>query len=89
MSSTNENESTTSSLNAEPSTSCSSFNAVATTDDSKDEENDLEKKMCEAVGAEEFLDKSGVPMLPYQKQIFLDLVYSDALVVCAKYEDQL
>lgn len=75
---------TSSSLNPEPSTSSSSFNVQNS--DSKDEESELEleKKMCEAVGAEEFLDKSGVYMLPYQKQIFLDLVYSDALVVCAK-----
>lgn len=75
---------TSSSLNPEPSTSSSSFNVQNS--DSKDEESELEleKKMCEAVGAEEFLDKSGVYMLPFQKQIFLDLVYSDALVVCAK-----
>lgn len=80
MSTTSQNETTTSSLHAEPSTS-----TVNT--DNKDEEHtedDLEKKMCEVVGAEEFLDKSGVYMLPYEKQIFLDLVYSDALVVCAK-----
>ncbi|XP_037032816.1 DNA repair endonuclease XPF [Bradysia coprophila] len=77
-------QSTSSSLNPEPSTSSSSFSVQDT--DSKDDESELEleKKMCEAVGAEEFLDKSGVYMLPYQKQIFLDLVYSDALVVCAK-----
>lgn len=86
MSSTSQNQSTTSSLNAEPSTSSSSFNA-----ENIDEENelDLEKRMCEVVGAEEFLDKHGVYMLPYQKQIFLDLVYSDALVVCAKYPPNL
>lgn len=84
MSSTSQNQSLTSSssLNPEPSTSSSSLNVVLDTDN--DEENELEKKMCEVVGAEEFLDKSGVYMLPYQKQIFLDLVYSDALVVCAK-----
>ncbi len=87
MSSTNQNQSATSSLNAEPSTSINSFSAADVQDNNDDEESELEleRKMCEAVGAEEFLDKSGVYMLPYQKQIFLDLVYSDALVVCAKY----
>lgn len=86
MSSTSQNKSTSSSLNPEPSTSTSSLNVTINTDN-EDEgiaELDLEKKMCEVVGAEEFLDKDGVYMLPYQKQIFLDLVYSDALVVCAK-----
>lgn len=86
MASTSDNQSPTSSLNPEPSTSSSSLSVIADTDNNQDEENELdfEKKMCEVVGAEEFLDKSGVYMLPYQKQIFLDLVYSDALVVCAK-----
>lgn len=86
MSSTTQNESKTTSLNPEPSTSAASLDVTLNTDDIDEEiaELDLEKKMCEVVGAEEFLDKSGVYMLPYQKQIFLDLVYSDALVVCAK-----
>lgn len=84
MSSTSQNQSLTSSLNPEPSTSSSSLNVILDTDNKDEEDLDFEKKMCEAVGAEEFLDKSGVYMLPYQKQIFLDLVYSDALVVCAK-----
>lgn len=83
-STTNQNQSTSSSLNPEPSTSSTSFTITDTTDDKDGEEDELERKMCEAVGAEEFLDKSGVYMLPFQKQIFLDLVYSDALVVCAK-----
>lgn len=85
MSSTTQQQST-SAVNPEPSTSSSSLNVTVNTDN-KDEEIadlDLEKKMCEVVGAEEFLDKDGVYMLPFQKQIFLDLVYSDALVVCAK-----
>lgn len=81
-------QSTSSSLNPEPSTSARSFSAedVDTIPTSKDDEIELEleRQMCDVVGAEEFLDKSGVYMLPYQKQIFLDLVYSDALVVCAK-----
>lgn len=79
------NQSSTSSLNPEPSTSSSSFNVNADNNDDEENELDLEKKMCEVVGTEEFLDANGVYMLPYQKQIFLDLVYSDALVVCAKY----
>lgn len=82
MASTSQNQSLTSSLNLEPSTSSSSLNVMV--DNDNEEENELERKMCEVVGAEEFLDNSGVYMLPYQKQIFLDLVYSDALVVCAK-----
>lgn len=40
--------------------------------------------MVNAATAEEFLDKRGVPMLPYQKQMFLDMIYSDGLLVCAK-----
>lgn len=35
--------------------------------------------------AEEFLaSEHGVVMLPYQKQMFLDLAYMDGLIVCAK-----
>lgn len=90
MSSTSQNQlpsTSTSSLNPEPSTSSTSFNVNVNADNIDEEhELELEKKMCEVVGAEEYLDKSGVSMLPYQKQIFLDLVYSDALVVCAKYK---
>ncbi|KAJ6645403.1 DNA repair endonuclease XPF [Pseudolycoriella hygida] len=86
MSSSQQKQATITSLHPEPSTSSSFLNPSVNKEAKNDEEDelDLERKMCEVVGAEEFLDKSGVYMLPYQKQIFLDLVYSDALVVCAK-----
>lgn len=41
--------------------------------------------MNEMAYAEEFLTKkSSIQMLPYQKQMFLDLIHSDGLLVCAK-----
>lgn len=38
----------------------------------------------ELVDAEEFLASEGVSMLEYERQMFFDLLHSDALVVCAK-----
>uniref|UniRef100_A0AAG5CVB2 DNA repair endonuclease XPF n=1 Tax=Anopheles atroparvus TaxID=41427 RepID=A0AAG5CVB2_ANOAO len=40
--------------------------------------------LTQVVDAEEFLASEGVPLLEYEKQMFLDLLHTDALVVCAK-----
>lgn len=48
------------------------------------EESDLEKQMDHAATMEEFLQKSKVIMLDYEKHMFLDLIDADGLVVCAK-----
>ncbi|XP_058116303.1 DNA repair endonuclease XPF isoform X2 [Anopheles coustani] len=40
--------------------------------------------LTQLVDAEEFLATEGVPLLEYEKQMFLDLLLTDALVVCAK-----
>ncbi|XP_055640284.1 DNA repair endonuclease XPF [Toxorhynchites rutilus septentrionalis] len=43
-----------------------------------------EQELSELVDAEEFLASQGIPMLEYERQMFLDLLHSDGLVVCAK-----
>uniref|UniRef100_A0A182N786 DNA repair endonuclease XPF n=1 Tax=Anopheles dirus TaxID=7168 RepID=A0A182N786_9DIPT len=48
------------------------------------EEAAEEKVLTEQVDAEEFLASEGVPLLEYEKQMFFDLLHTDALVVCAK-----
>lgn len=40
--------------------------------------------MTELLDAEEFINQKGVRMLEYEKQMFLDMLYSDALCVCAR-----
>lgn len=50
----------------------------------KKAENAEEQECVMLANAEEFLSKNNVVMLPYQKQMFLDLVYMDGLIVCAK-----
>lgn len=44
----------------------------------------LEKQMDHAALMEEFLQKSKTVMLDYEKHMFLDLMDTDGLVVCAK-----
>lgn len=47
--------------------------------------NDAEdQELANLVDAEEFIAEKGVRMLEYEKQMFLDVLHSDALVVCAK-----
>uniref|UniRef100_A0A8W7PUW3 DNA repair endonuclease XPF n=1 Tax=Anopheles coluzzii TaxID=1518534 RepID=A0A8W7PUW3_ANOCL len=48
------------------------------------EEAKDDKTLTQLVDAEEFLATEGVPLLEYEKQMFLDLLHTDALVVCAK-----
>lgn len=44
-----------------------------------------EQYLNEMLYAEEFLSKrNAISMLPFQKQMFLDLIYADGLLVCAK-----
>ncbi|XP_052888719.1 DNA repair endonuclease XPF [Anopheles moucheti] len=43
-----------------------------------------DEALTEMVNAEEFLASEGVPLLEYEKQMFFDLLHTDALVVCAK-----
>lgn len=52
--------------------------------DQADEDN-----MSALLTAEEYLElnKTALRMLPFQKQMFLDLTTSDGLLVCAKYEN--
>lgn len=47
-------------------------------------ENDIEKLMDQAVTVEEFLQKSKTLLLNYEKHMFLDMIDTDGLVVCAK-----
>lgn len=45
----------------------------------------INEKIAEELSkAEEFLEYKGIDMLEYEKQIFLDLVNADGLVVCGK-----
>lgn len=46
--------------------------------------DDEDKELANLVDAEEFIAENGVRMLEYEKQMFLDVLHSDALVVCAK-----
>lgn len=49
------------------------------------ETNDADdQELANLVDAEEFIAQKGVRMLEYEKQMFLDVLHSDALVVCAK-----
>ncbi|XP_053694518.1 DNA repair endonuclease XPF [Sabethes cyaneus] len=43
-----------------------------------------EQALEDLVNAEEFLAAHGIAMLEYERQMFFDLLHSDALVVCAK-----
>lgn len=48
-------------------------------------EQAMEQHMVDLVSAEEYLDHvKGIQMLPYQRQMFLDMAHSDGLIVCAK-----
>jgi len=48
------------------------------------EEEKNDNDLTKLLDIEEFLDIYGISMLEYEKQMFLDIMYSDALVVCAK-----
>ncbi|XP_050068423.1 DNA repair endonuclease XPF [Anopheles maculipalpis] len=48
------------------------------------QETKEDEALTELVNAEEFLASEGVPLLEYEKQVFFDLLHTDALVVCAK-----
>uniref|UniRef100_A0A182K9T2 DNA repair endonuclease XPF n=1 Tax=Anopheles christyi TaxID=43041 RepID=A0A182K9T2_9DIPT len=48
------------------------------------QEANEDRNLTQLVDAEEFLATEGVPLLDYEKQMFLDLLHTDALVVCAK-----
>uniref|UniRef100_A0A182W0P9 DNA repair endonuclease XPF n=1 Tax=Anopheles minimus TaxID=112268 RepID=A0A182W0P9_9DIPT len=43
-----------------------------------------DEALTQLVNAEEFLASEGVPLLEFEKQMFFDLLHTDALVVCAK-----
>lgn len=50
-----------------------------------DELTNVDKDLAAVAAAEEFLLKNEpVEMLPYQHEMFVDVVQSDCLVVCAK-----
>lgn len=50
-----------------------------------DELTNVDKDLAAVAAAEEFLLKNEpVDMLPYQHEMFVDVVQSDCLVVCAK-----
>lgn len=57
--------------------SCSKLSAAAK---EKQEDEDL----ANIVTAEEYLMRKDVVLLDYEKQMFLDMVHADALMVCAK-----
>lgn len=44
-----------------------------------------DQALAEAVDAHEFLARDGKGMLEFEKQMFLDVLHSDVLVVCARY----
>lgn len=45
----------------------------------------VDQDLAAVAAAEEFLQKNEpAPMLPYQHEMFVDVVQSDCLVVCAK-----
>lgn len=56
----------------------------AEADAKQNEELKEDHALGELVDAEEFLAAEGVSMLEYERQMFFDLLHSDALVVCAK-----
>lgn len=43
-----------------------------------------DKEMNDALDADNFIQNYAVKMLEYEKQMFLDALHSDALIVCAK-----
>ncbi|XP_030381828.1 DNA repair endonuclease XPF [Scaptodrosophila lebanonensis] len=47
-------------------------------------EQEEDKELANIVTAEEYLMRKDVVLLEYEKQMFLDLVYADGLLVCAK-----
>lgn len=50
-----------------------------------DELTNVDKDLAAVAAAEEFLQRNEpAPMLPYQHEMFVDVLQSDCLVVCAK-----
>lgn len=43
-----------------------------------------DKELEEAADAEAFIQNHAIKMVEYEKQMFLDALHSDALIVCAK-----
>lgn len=69
----------------EPSTSNDDGEPKSQTSVTEMDTNDAEdQELANLVDAEEFIAEKGVRMLEYEKQMFLDVLHSDALVVCAK-----
>lgn len=52
------------------------------------DEKEIEKRMDQMVTIEEYIQKSKHIMLDYEKHMFLDLIDTDGLVVCAKFVSQ-
>lgn len=44
-----------------------------------------DEDLANMVTAEEYLMRKNIVLLNYEKQMFLDLVHADGLIVCAKY----
>lgn len=57
--------------------SCSRANAEA-------KEIHADEDLANIVTAEEYLMRKDVVLLDYERQMFLDMVHADALMVCAK-----
>lgn len=47
-------------------------------------EAEEDQLMADVATAENFIENHAVKMLEYEKQMFLDALHSDALIVCAK-----
>ena len=47
-------------------------------------ELEINEDMHDLIQVDELLDKSDSKLLDYERQMFLDLIYNDALVICGK-----
>lgn len=47
-------------------------------------ELEINEDMHDLIQVDELLDKSDSKLLDFERQMFLDLIYNDALVICGK-----
>lgn len=57
---------------------------LSTTEQDAIDEPQIDKELASLLDAEEYIQKHGERMNEYEKQMFIDMLYSDGIVVCGK-----
>ena len=53
--------------------------------DKERQQREEDSELSDLMSAEEYLDANDVEMLEYEKQMYMDLVHTDGLVIMAKW----